>query len=336
MRKQRKLANKQHPDAYTIARRRQGSVGVSLCVFLFTWILATLLIGELIGLFVPKGVLSPSLSSFVSSDVAQYLIALPLAMLVLRRTPAIETRKFTMSLRQFGGFFAVSVPIMYAGSYIGLVASALISGGKAENRIADVVAGGNVWETLLFVVFLAPVVEEWLFRKQIIDRLRVYGEKRAIVFSALAFALFHMNMFQFFYAFGLGLVFGYMYVRTSQLRYSVFLHMIVNFQGSVIAMWISNNMMDSNGDLIKVENLNTQEIADLAPGFMFIGLYAMFMIVMFVFGIVLLARRKRYLEFYDSPLEIRGTAGTKALYGTVGVMGFLIASVLLNLLMLFV
>lgn len=336
MRKQRNLANKQQSDAYTIARRRQGAVGVSLCVFLFTWILATLLIGELIGLFVPKGVLSPSLSSFVSSDVAQYLIALPLAMLVLRRTPAIETRKFTMSLRQFGGFFAVSVPIMYAGNYIGLVASALISGGKAENRIADIVAGGNVWETLLFVVFLAPVVEEWLFRKQIIDRLRVYGEKRAIVFSALAFALFHMNMFQFFYAFGLGLVFGYMYVRTSQLRYSVFLHMIVNFQGSVIAMWISNNMMDSNGDLIKVENLNTQEIADLAPGFMFIGLYAMFMIVMFVFGIVLLARRKRYLEFYDSPLEIRGSAGTKALYGTVGVMGFLIASVLLNLLMLFV
>lgn len=326
----------QHNDMYHLARKRQGDVGVSLCLFLFVWILATILIGELIGLFVPKGVLSPSLSSFVSSDIAQYLIAFPIAMLVLRRVPAVETRKFTMTFRQFAGFFAVSVPIMYAGNYLGLAISALISDGKAENRIADIVAGGNVWETMIFVVFLAPVVEEWLFRKQIIDRLRVYGEKRAIVFSALAFALFHMNMFQFFYAFGLGLVFGYMYARTSQLRYSVFLHMIVNFQGSVIAMWISDNMMDSNGNLIKVENLTTQEIADLAPGFMFIGLYAMFMIVMFVFGIVLLARSKKYLEFYDSPLEIRGSAGIKALYGTVGIMGFLVVSVLMNMIMLFV
>ncbi len=95
-------------------------------------------------------------------------------------------------------------------------------------------------------------------------------------------------------------------------------------------------MMDSNGNLIKVENLTTQEIADLAPGFMFIGLYAMFMIVMFVFGIVLLARSKKYLEFYDSPLEIRGSAGIKALYGTVGIMGFLVVSVLMNMIMLFV
>ena len=82
----------QHNDMYNLARKRQGDVGVSLCLFLFVWILATILIGELIGLFIPKGVLSPSLSSLVSSDTAQYLIALPIAMLVLRRVPAVETR----------------------------------------------------------------------------------------------------------------------------------------------------------------------------------------------------------------------------------------------------
>lgn len=335
MSKQRKLANKQHPDAYTIARKRQGSVGVSLCVFLFTWILATLLIGELISMFVPKGVLTPSLSSFVSSDVAQYLIALPLAMLVLRRTPAVETRKFTMSLRQFGGFFAVSVPIMYAGSYIGLVASALISGGKAENRIADIVAGGNVWETLLFVVFLAPVVEEWLFRKQIIDRLRVYGEKRAIVFSALAFALFHMNMFQFFYAFGLGLVFGYMYVRTSKLRYNILLHMLVNFQGSVVALWLEKQLVDASGNMIDVDKLTNQELSKMPIGFVLAGIYGMFMLAMLVIGIILLVRRRKYLVFFDAPNELSKKDGRKSLYGSIGVIAFLIISIIMNVLMLF-
>ena len=58
--------------------------------------------------------------------------------------------------------------------------------------------------------------------------MRRYGEKTAIVFSALAFALFHMNLFQFFYAFGLGLIFGYVYTRTSRLRYSVLMHMLID------------------------------------------------------------------------------------------------------------
>ena len=51
------------------------------------------------------------------------------------------------------------------------------------------------------------------------------------------FGLFHLNLFQFFYAFGLGLMFGYVYMRTSQLRYSIVMHMIINFNGSVLAPW---------------------------------------------------------------------------------------------------
>ena len=46
-----------------------------------------------------------------------------------------------------------------------------------------------------------------------------------------------MNVFQFFYAFGLGLMFGYVYTRTSRLRYSVAMHMLINLNGSVLAHW---------------------------------------------------------------------------------------------------
>ena len=44
-----------------------------------------------------------------------------------------------------------------------------------------------------------------------------------------------MNLFQFFYAFLLGLMFGYVYTRTSKLRYSTAMHMIINFNGGVLA-----------------------------------------------------------------------------------------------------
>lgn len=95
----------------------------------------------------------------------------------------------------------------------------------------------NIWN-VVFLVIVGPIFEEWLFRKQLIDHTRKYGEKTAILLSGLAFGLFHMNLFQFFYAFLLGLMFGYVYTRTSKLRYSTAMHMIINFNGGVLAPWV--------------------------------------------------------------------------------------------------
>ena len=124
---------------------------------------------------------------------------------------------------------------MFLGNMIGNILSAGATDGQATNRINDVILGSDWRVNALFIGLLAPVCEEWIFRKEIISRLRRYGEKTAIIFSALAFALFHMNVFQFFYAFGLGLMFGYVYTRTSRLRYSVAMHMLINLNGSVLA-----------------------------------------------------------------------------------------------------
>lgn len=325
----------QRSDMYLLARKRQGMLGVSLCLFLIVWISVAYALGMLCSRVIPKGLISNSLETIIVSDVAQYLVALPIALLIMRKIPKVTTHRFSMSFTQFCGFFAVSIPIMYIGNFAGIAFAELLSGGKAENHVSDTIASGDILETFVFVVILAPIVEEWLFRKQILDRLRVYGEKRAIVFSALAFALFHMNVFQFFYAFGLGLVFGYMYVRTSKLQYNIFLHMIVNFQGSVIAMWLQKQLVDKNGNMIDLNQMKESELSQLPTGLILAGLYSMFMIAMLVIGVVLLIRRRRYLVFFDAPLEMPRKIGRKSLYGTVGVISFLTVSIIFNLLMLF-
>lgn len=329
------LQNSWRDDTYLLARKRQGTIGMSLCVFLVVWIAVSYILGVLSSRFVPKSMLSDSLNTLLVSDISQYLVALPIAMLIMRTVPAAKTRQFSMKFSQFGGFFAVCIPIMYIGNIVGIFLATVLSGGKAENRVSDTIAAGNMWETFIFVVILAPIVEEWLFRKQLLSRLRVYGEKRAIVFSALAFALFHMNVFQFFYAFGLGLVFGYIYIRTSKLSYSIFLHMIVNFQGSIIALWLEKQLVDASGNMIDVEKMSRQELTSLPTGFILAGIYGMFMIAMLIVGVVLLVRRRKYLVFFDAPQELPNKVGNKSLYGTVGVIAFLIISILLNLLMLF-
>ncbi|WP_250310158.1 type II CAAX endopeptidase family protein [Gardnerella sp. Marseille-Q2328] len=325
----------QHDNTYMLAKKRQGTIGMSLCLFLIVWIAVAYVLGMCYSQFVPRGIVSNSLGTILVSDVAQYLVALPIAMFAMHTVPVAATRQFTMRLRQFGGFFAASVPIMYIGNMLGIVLALLLTGGKAENHVSEIIESGSTWETMVFVVILAPIMEEWLFRKQILSRLRVYGEKRAIVFSALAFALFHMNIFQFFYAFGLGLVFGYMYVRTSRLRYSILLHMIVNFQGSVVALWLEKQLVDASGNMVDIDKLSNQELTNLPAGFMLAGIYGMFMLVMLVIGIVLLVRRRRYLVFFDAPTELPKREGRKALYGTVGVIAFLIIAIMMNVMMLF-
>ncbi len=329
------LQDLQHDDTYLMARKRQGTVGMSLCLLLVVWIAIAYALGICYSLFMPKNVISNSLGTMLISDISQYLVALPIAILVMRKVPIVETKQFTMKLRQFGGFFAVSIPIMYVGNFIGIGLALLLTAGKAENRVSDIVASGDLWETILFVVIIAPIMEEWLFRKQILGRLRVYGEKRAIVFSALVFALFHMNIFQFFYAFGLGLVFGYMYVRTSKLRYSILLHMLVNFQGSVVALWLEKQLVDASGNMIDVDKLTNQELSKMPIGFVLAGIYGMFMLAMLVIGIILLVRRRKYLVFFNAPNELSKKDGRKSLYGSIGVIAFLIISIMMNVLMLF-
>ena len=96
-------------------------------------------------------------------------------------------------------------------------------------------AGPGVEMVVAFAV-LAPVFEELVFRKVMVDRVLPYGEWPAILFSGITFGLFHGNLTQFFYAALLGMVLAYVYIRTGNILYSIGLHACVNFLGGVLPM----------------------------------------------------------------------------------------------------
>lgn len=171
--------------------------------------------------------------------VSTYLVGIPLAVNIF---PAVEEQTIKtqkMGAKNFWLFFLMCFPIMYAGSFVGTAISLLLSGGNAVNTVASAVMDDS-WLKILVVVIIAPLFEEFLCRKQLIDRCAQYGEAFAVIFSALVFALMHQNLYQFFYALGFGWLFGYVYLRTRRLRYSTLLHMLVNFHGSVISPLILN------------------------------------------------------------------------------------------------
>lgn len=173
--------------------------------------------------------------------VPLYVIGFPIAFALMRNKdiPAIE--KHTMKPGQLVIAFLISYGLMIVGNIIGLLFTAgigLIKGSPVQNALLNVVTGGPIWVTAIFTVLCAPVFEEYLFRKLICDKVIKYGEGCAVVVSGLLFGLFHMNFNQFFYAFFLGCFFAFVYVKTGNLKYTILLHMVINFFGSVLGVLV--------------------------------------------------------------------------------------------------
>jgi hypothetical protein len=129
----------------------------------------------------------------------------------------------------------------------------------------------------------------------IIDRLRSYGESACVLVSALLFGLFHGNLNQFFYAFGLGAIFAFIYVKTQRLRYTIFLHMIINLFGGIIAPLLLRGL-DLNA-LTQANCANAEVMmrymAEHLPQLLAFGLYIIVILSLSIAGFVLLIVRRR-------------------------------------------
>ena len=87
----------------------------------------------------------------------------------------------------------------------------------------------GIYGAALKVVVMAPVIEELIFRGVIMHGLmRNYSKFTAVVVSALMFALFHLNPWQFPATFILGIVLGILMLRTRNIYLCILGHAINN------------------------------------------------------------------------------------------------------------
>lgn len=185
--------------------------------------------------FAPSLLDNPNLSLLVSM-LPTYAIAFPLTSLLIRQVPGVQMKKHNMKPTQLLGAFAISYALMYLSNLAGQFFTniiGIIKGSPVDDAIADLVSELNPLTALFVMVLLAPALEEWIFRKLLVDRTIRYGEGTAIFLSGLMFGLFHGNLNQFVYTFLVGAFWAFIYVKTGRLRYTIYLHMALNFMGSV-------------------------------------------------------------------------------------------------------
>lgn len=247
--------------------------------------------------------------SWVLTVVPLYLIAAPLAYLIIKPLPKLSAPMQKISFGKLLSYIAMSYAIMYLGNLIGTLFNLGISevkGQELTNPLTGMLTDSNIFLEILVVAIIAPIMEELVFRKILLDRIRVYGEGLAILVSGLTFGLFHGNLFQFFYAFALGSFFAYVYLRTGRVQYTMLMHLFINLFSVIQAQFVLN-VLDSDM-MEKLSGGNPEEIAIILeqslPQLIGVMLISLIVVVLLISGVVLLISNRKKAVLFDTPEKL--------------------------------
>jgi len=269
---------------------------------------------------------------WLGTVIPLYLLAIPSFLLITRKMPVTEIPGEKLGTNRFWRLLPICALFLYGGNMIGTILAAVLSGGTAENALFTYINDSNPLKILVIVV-LAPIIEEYVFRKQIIDRTVRYGEKTAVLLSGITFALFHQNLYQLFYAFGIGVVLGYIYVRTGRLRYSILLHVGFNFVGSVIAPAI---LQLSQSDLfLDPQSFPLAQQVMILPLSMLILAFSSCISGLMIAGIVMLCIHAKKTVWLEKEAQIPKKEVFRQVYWNWGMMSFVLLTAIITIVSLF-
>lgn len=272
--------------------------------------------------------------SILLSMAIQYLIAMPVTIAIMKQVPVGKMKIRKMRVRDFFSFYIMLFPIAILGNIIGRIVNYAISTAfkiPVYNPVDLILNRTDPFLMLLLVGILAPIVEELITRKLIIDRTIEYGQGVSIVFSAMIFALIHGNFYQSFYAFGLGACFAYIYVKTGKLRYSSLMHILINSGSVLLMILLRNSGLMSTIEAAELSDIEAV-ISTLTPvnyaAIFGIFLYFLVFLTFVVIGIVLWVKRSKRLQLQAGSLEnYSKSEKAKILFLNWGMLIFILLSI---------
>lgn len=216
-------------------------LGAGLAAMALGTIAAQLLAQSLVAVFAPAMLQAWWFS--MACTALFYVVGAPLFWLFTRRLPSgSAAEQMPVRAGTVAVFYFICMGGLYLFNYVGVGVTSLLSlllGRTVGNPLVSLLDGAHLALTVLVVGLLSPFFEELVFRKLLLDKLRPFGDKTAMWFTALSFGLFHMNFSQFFYATAIGLVLAYAALKTGNIKLSVALHILLNLTGSVVMPYLA-------------------------------------------------------------------------------------------------
>ena len=247
------------------------------------------------------------------SSLCNYLLPFPVFYWLMKKLDDTEIEKSGINAKTFIIYIGITMTLLWIGNLIGLAITMLLGGAmqtNIDNPVQQLINNTDLWLNLAIISIIAPICEEILFRKFLIDKTIKYGAKVSIILSAVLFAFFHGNLNQFFYAFLMGGFFAYVYIKTGRITYTIILHAIVNFMGSVVSIILANSVMNIQA------SMNTVDAAIILA-------YVVILFIFLIIGLYGLTQIKK-ARFNGSKTQIALKSPFKTVYLNLGMILFIL------------
>ena len=228
----------------------------------------------------------------------------------LKTLPSVKIEKRTLTFGQILLLILMVYGLSLAGSVMGMpIHTALtsvtyfgdVSTEEAMNSLKEsMILGSGGFVRILTVGIVPAIFEELLFRKFMIDRTLRHGEFVSCAMSGIMFGLWHGNFQQFFFAFFLGVLFAFVYIRTGRIIYTMILHASLNLVTSSVTVELLNRLLKTMGLDFETGAVNTNIDYDamamaILPMLLLIVLWLLIIAGLQISGLILvIVRRKRF------------------------------------------
>lgn len=242
--------------------------------------------------------------SSVLSIIPLYVVAVPVFIKLISRLPAVDPLSAPLKPSSWLGGLCCAITMMTLGNYIAQVVIIwfeTMMNKSQTNPVETMTANVPWWINLIFVAIIPPILEELVFRKILCRHLLPLGEGYAIILSSVIFGLCHGNLFQFFYAFGVGLILSLVYVKTGKLLHTILFHFIINLIGGVFSPWLLskldlNKLAEALQTIIESEYTVLDPLMPFVEPLMLLAIYEVFMYVATIIGAVLLFKARKRIN----------------------------------------
>jgi len=230
-------------------------------------------------------------------------------LIVLRRLPAVKIEKRKLKFKQLILLIMMMYGLTQVGSMMGMPVDTILSLPSAFNSGADdvtkilqdnIIFSSNTFVRIICVGILPAIFEELLFRKFLIDRTIRHGEFISCAMSGIMFGLWHGNFQQFFFAFFIGVLFAFVYIRTGNIIYTMIMHASMNLVTSSVTVELLTELLRRTGIDMNSGTVNTDidpdmVLKEIVPLLLLIILWVLILLGFQIAGFVMLiVKRKNF------------------------------------------
>lgn len=290
------------------AKKVYSRMGFATLAFMLVWN-GLVLISTIVIAAINEKLLTSNMTLLLNF-IIELCVAAPVFYLVAKKVPVSEEK--TEYDGKLGKFLFAALLAIFGFGIVGSLVSNVINGllysliKQSSNSGLEIIFNNTFGPMALYAVFFAPCIEEFVFRKLLIDRIKPYGKKMAVIMSGVLFGLMHGNIEQFFYTFLIGMVLAYVYVRTGKIWCSILLHMTLNGTSTILQYCLSK--LPIEGDLNVTVDLLLKDTS-LAVFLLILIAITFFEYVGGIIGIILVITRRKELAFKPEMVETLDAEG---------------------------